>query len=89
MIVNERGVAPAARLGALHVGDGDAWARDGGRRCVRGRARGGDRAGGDLRDHRGDGRGHERAAAPEAEEVGAQVVGALVAVLGILGERAR
>ena len=31
----------------------------------------------------------ERAAAAEAQEVGAQVVGALVAVLGVLGERGR
>ena len=41
----------------------------------------------DLGDERGDGRGRERTAAPEAQEVGAHVVGGLVAVVGILRER--
>ena len=41
----------------------------------------------DLGDQRGDGRGRERPAAPEAQEVGAQVVGGLVPVVGILRQR--
>ena len=65
----------------------DARARDRGRRRVRADAGVGDCRGRHLGDDRGHGRGRERAAAPEPQEVGAQVVGALVAVLGILGER--
>ena len=38
-------------------------------------------------DERGDGHGRNRTTAPEPEEVGAHVVGGLIAEVGVLGER--
>ena len=69
----------------------DAGCRD--RRLLHGRRRGDTRADGggadrwNLGDQRGDGRGGERTTTPETQEVGAHVVGGLVAVIRILGER--